>query len=644
MKKRLLMFLLVFTICFSSFTGIALAAGLSNFVPVKTYTAGQFSDVSSSAWYATNVKEAYEYDLIDGKDSSHFDPNGSLTIAEAVKLAACLHSIYYNGNADINNDGASVWYAPYVDYAKQNGIIKGDFDNYNRAATRLEFADIFANAFPKEALEQINTVEDNAIPDLPLVSNKADSVYLLYRAGVLVGNDSTGIFTPNSSIARSEAAAITTRMANPSLRRSVTLINNPNGSALTAEQIASQCSPAVFYLEVYDQNGRAFASGSGFFISADGVAVTNYHVIEGASSAKVKTSDGKVYNVSGVYDYDVKRDIALLKIDGKGFSYLTSDKSTLSNGMTVYAIGSPQGYDNTISQGLISNANRVINGYSYIQISAPISHGSSGGALLNSYGKVIGITSAGVDEAQNLNFAIPISAIDSLKTTSLKPLSDIIGGTNNPTKPSVNTSSVTVNVGSTVTVNVTSSNANSDKIVFNILNNGQNYVSCSWGDWDSSYSNIPLYIKGISAGTAQISIYEADANGNKIGEAVTIKVNVKGSSITNSIYYDGYYPAIDFGEYFNVPVYTKFPSDDPGLDAMHYCYDWSDVEKVNVDNIFTAYFEKLNSVGFSLYDTYEDEDGNLMAAFVNSKYFVMLLAGPVSVNGHEFVMVSVSNM
>ena len=80
MKKRLLLMLLALSVFFGGLTGTALAAGLDNFKTVKTYTQGQFVDVSSSVWYAVNVKEAYEYDLINGKDSKHFDPNGNLTV------------------------------------------------------------------------------------------------------------------------------------------------------------------------------------------------------------------------------------------------------------------------------------------------------------------------------------------------------------------------------------------------------------------------------------------------------------------------------------------------------------------------------------------------------------------------------------
>ncbi|MBE6953293.1 MAG: trypsin-like serine protease [Ruminococcaceae bacterium] len=197
---------------------------------------------------------------------------------------------------------------------------------------------------------------------------------------------------------------------------------------LNAEEIYAKCSPAVFYIEVYNAAGKATASGSGFFIDSQGTAVTNYHVIEGASSAKIRTADTQTqYDVVGVYAYDKENDWAVLKIDGSGFSYLKQGAdSTIVGGATVYALGSPEGLDNSISQGLISNPNRTVNGVEYIQTSAAISHGSSGGALINKYGAVIGITTATITDGQNLNFALPISIINGYTCDSITPLANLL--------------------------------------------------------------------------------------------------------------------------------------------------------------------------------------------------------------------------
>lgn len=195
---------------------------------------------------------------------------------------------------------------------------------------------------------------------------------------------------------------------------------------LTAEEIYEKCSPAVFYIEVYDKAGKATGSGSGFFIEENGIAVTNHHVIDGAYAAKIRTMDGKEYKVSSVYDMKAGGDWAVIQVEGSGFPTIQrGDMSTVVGGATVYAIGSPRGYEGTISQGIISTISREIDGVDYIQTNAAISPGSSGGALINKYGEVIGITTLSRTDAQNLNFAVPITAIDGYSGNFMMTLGEV---------------------------------------------------------------------------------------------------------------------------------------------------------------------------------------------------------------------------
>lgn len=198
---------------------------------------------------------------------------------------------------------------------------------------------------------------------------------------------------------------------------------------LTAEQIYARCAPAVFYLEVYDEAGNVIRTGSGFFLDSEGTAVTNYHVINGGYSAKATVSDtGKVYDVAGIYNYSAESDWAVIRVDGSGFSYLPAGAaSTVAGGATVFAIGSPLGLQNTMTQGIISNPCREEGGINFIQTSAAISKGSSGGALINKYGAVIGITTATYLAGQNLNLAVPLSYVDrSVAGKTCTSLKDII--------------------------------------------------------------------------------------------------------------------------------------------------------------------------------------------------------------------------
>jgi hypothetical protein len=167
--------------------------------------------------------------------------------------------------------------------------------------------------------------------------------------------------------------------------------------------------------------------GSGFFISRDGLAVTNYHVISGASSAAITTADGREYAVRGICGYDKTKDIAVLQIDGGGFPYLDiADSGTVGIGTHVYAIGSPLGLINSISDGIVSNVPQDISSSTFIQYSAPISMGSGGGPVLNGFGQVVGITCLTVTSGQTLNFAVPINDLRGLSRTDSVPLISIV--------------------------------------------------------------------------------------------------------------------------------------------------------------------------------------------------------------------------
>ena len=427
MKRRALAILIcVLLVCALLPTGALAASGMSNFRVVQSYREGQFSDVKSSAWYAPNVATAYRLGLVKGAGDGSFDVGGYVTLAEAVTMAARLHSTYYTGSGDFQQ--GSPWYQVYVDYALKNGILDSGYLDYERYASRAEYAKILSRALPASALPAINQIEDGAVPDVPANASYAPGVYTLYRAGILTGHDEKGSYKPNDNIRRDEICALITRMADPSLRKEFTL--SPGGKdGLTAEQIFEKCSPAVFYIEVYDKRGDFLGSGSGFFIDSSGIAVTNHHVIEGASSAAILLPSGDIYEVAGAYDISEANDLALLQIavDKRVPTLEIGDSRNLKAGATVYTLGSPQGLDNTLSDGLISNVKRPISGVDYIQISAPISHGSSGGALLNSAGQVIGVTSGGIDGGQNLNLAIPVHLVELLRRGQFTPL-----GSNTP--------------------------------------------------------------------------------------------------------------------------------------------------------------------------------------------------------------------
>lgn len=198
------------------------------------YTAGMFPDVALASWYTPYVPVVYEAGLMKGNLDGTFNPGGNVTLAETIALAARLHSIYYQGKADFKQ-GAD-WYQVYLDYLVENEISVDDTQDYNRSADRLTFADLLARALPNEAYSAINEIEEGIIPDLDLLDTKAPQVYLLYRAGVLTGNDEYGTFAPKSYIRRSEVAAILARIINPSLRQTVQLAEVQKYPTLTERE------------------------------------------------------------------------------------------------------------------------------------------------------------------------------------------------------------------------------------------------------------------------------------------------------------------------------------------------------------------------------------------------------------------------
>lgn len=180
----------------------------------------------------------------------------------------------------------------------------------------------------------------------------------------------------------------------------------------------NEAALSVVKLEIYDSNRQLMATGSGFVAFDSRHLVTNYHVIEDSGEVVAYNDNGERYVLKGVTIADKDKDIAILEF------YSPTDLAPLKlnesgevlRASKVVAIGSPKGYKNTVSTGVISNAFEE-DGVKMIQITAPISHGSSGGALFDDAGVVIGVTSSSNTEGQNLNFAINIVEVIDLYET-----------------------------------------------------------------------------------------------------------------------------------------------------------------------------------------------------------------------------------
>lgn len=181
----------------------------------------------------------------------------------------------------------------------------------------------------------------------------------------------------------------------------------------TVSEVAHDGSRAMVTILTSDSAGKPLEQGSGFVVSPDGKVVTNFHVIDGAQAALVKFADGGMYTVDQIIGADKGVDIAVLKLSssGKEFPVLrTGDSGHVEVGEEIIVLGSPMGLEGSVSTGIISGK-RPFGDMEIFQITAPISPGSSGGALLNAKGEVVGVPFIQFVNGQNLNFAIPIKYV-----------------------------------------------------------------------------------------------------------------------------------------------------------------------------------------------------------------------------------------
>jgi len=220
--KKYLTVLLIAAIVAALIPSAFTAASPDSFQQQRVYD-DRFSDISKTDWFYEPIKICYEYDLVNGVSATSFAPKNRLSIAAILALASRLHNICTGGQYSFTE--GSPWYQVYVDYARENGFLISGLDSYSRAAAREEVAAILTKALPDSMLTPINTVEDDALPDVLMNAPYASEIYTLYRAGILVGNDDTGSFSPKSSIRRSEIATIIARIANPDLRENRTFKN-----------------------------------------------------------------------------------------------------------------------------------------------------------------------------------------------------------------------------------------------------------------------------------------------------------------------------------------------------------------------------------------------------------------------------------
>ena len=194
-------------------------------------------------------------------------------------------------------------------------------------------------------------------------------------------------------------------------------ITPPSGEALTYTQVYEKAAPSIAALTAY--SAGMVSTGTGIVLTADGYIVTNAHIIAGAEQVNVTLSDDSLWSAQLV-GFEPLEDLAVLKIDASGLTPAQfGDDTLLRSGDPVSAIGNPMGYRSTITPGIVSALDQPVSVEGttmyLLQTSAAINYGSSGGALLNDRGQVVGVTTIKIvaddGSAEGLGFAIPTTRV-----------------------------------------------------------------------------------------------------------------------------------------------------------------------------------------------------------------------------------------
>ncbi len=177
-------------------------------------------------------------------------------------------------------------------------------------------------------------------------------------------------------------------------------------------------------------NSESAKLGTGFFVAKQGLLLTNFHVVRGTTTVGVKLSGTQAAILTRrVRGYDLDSDLVVLQVDGVDAQpVMLGDSDKVYTGQPVVVVGSPEGLEQTVSNGLVS-AIREFNGRKLFQISAPISEGSSGSPVFNDHGEVVGVVASSIRSGQNLNFAVPINyAKTLLEQRTEQPISSLPKG------------------------------------------------------------------------------------------------------------------------------------------------------------------------------------------------------------------------
>ena len=454
-----------------------------------------------------------------------YELDRALNRQEATALLVRLvgrEAVALNGDYTATFSDVAPWATGYVGYAQRTGLAVG-------------YDDTTFGAYDPVTPEQYLTFALRALgySDAAGDFRWDDPWMLAIHLGLA---DSKAEFS--APLTRGGAALISSRALDSAMKGTDTPLTEHlslaeqvrQDAALTPQQIYRRAANAVFYLESFEADAPDTPSGeaSGFFISPDGIAVTNYHALIDTAAAEITTRDGEVYPVLSILYGSTRDDIIIMQV-GKtadsgrtvqAFPYLDlADPASARVGDPVYALGAPLGLRDTFTSGVLSSLSRSTGGREYLQTTAPISSGSSGGPLLDAYGKVLGVTSASYANGQNLNLVTSVNTVRTARYSAPgKPYFDYFKGA--VYHLSADRPELTLTEGETQTVVVACDYPFSPTLQFE--NSDFFTISAEWGDWVDD-THVALRITGVNSGDAELSVRYSDV---KSDAELTIRITV----------------------------------------------------------------------------------------------------------------------
>ena len=443
-----------------------------------------FSDVSG--WAEPYVAWGYGQALINGVSADTLDARAQVT-AQAF-AAMTLRALGYSEQA------GDFTYAGTLDFADEIGLTHGEYDGAARPFLREDAALMLYTALTLDLADGSQKLVEKLLAD--------------------------GAIT--------REALLGTRLARYA---------NSGKRAWSAAEIYERCSSAVFLVEAYDsaeayEKQAATGTASGFFISPDGLALMSYHGVENMCAARITTADGRVYALEQIVWYDSYRDIVLARIartslDGqtlRAFPYIDlGDPAALGVGDRVYTLSCPIGLRDCLSDGLVSGLDRIADdpAYPFVQFTAPISQGSSGGVLLNEYGEAVGVIMGAFNGGNALNLAVPVDCLDGVDFDaagqSLQAVYETEKAKNAASTLQATQTELTLEVGQTAEIVLTRDCPGSVSLQYFCSDN--RVLSCRWGTFTTK-TTVPLYITAAAPGSATVTVTYAEGYGNPEAEVV----------------------------------------------------------------------------------------------------------------------------